>query len=105
MLLTLTSQNGPTELSRNGKPEADAASFRLPSVVNRRFWLWSFGGVAVVVASVLRVREVADPKCRYAGAGRPRWMSETPRSALPDPCQRFEHRQRVVGRGRRRSVD
>src|SRR4051794_27919042 len=39
-------------------------SFRLPSVVNRcQRWL-SFGGEGSVVASVLRVREVADPKCR-----------------------------------------
>ncbi len=28
----------------------------------------------------MRVREVADPKCRCAGAGRPRWILETPRS-------------------------
>ena len=54
---------------------AMSESFRLPSVVNR------FG-----VASSPRVREVADPKCRCAGAGRPRWIDETPRSALPDPC-------------------
>ena len=37
------------------------------------------------VASGVRVREVADPKCRCAGVGRPRWILETPRSALPDP--------------------
>ena len=64
---------------------------RLPFVVNR----WptpSLNGKAsaraeAVVASVLRVREVADPKCRWAGAGRPRWIVESPRSALPgSPC-------------------
>jgi hypothetical protein len=31
----------------------------------------------------VRVREVADPKCRCAGVGRSRWILETPRSALP----------------------
>ena len=30
---------------------------------------------------------MADPKCRCAGAGRPRWILESPRSALPGPCQ------------------
>ena len=40
-----------------------------------------------VVASGLRVREVADPKCRCAGVGRPRWILESPRSALPGPCK------------------
>jgi hypothetical protein len=53
------------------------------------FWLVRSG-----VASVLRVREVADPKCRCAGAGRPRWILETPRSALPDPPQALG--QRVI---------
>jgi hypothetical protein len=46
----------------------------------------SSGAVASGVASALRVREVADPKCRRAGAGRPRWILESPRSALPGPC-------------------
>jgi len=38
-------------------------------------------------ASSDRVRDVADPKCRCAGVGRPRWTLETPRSALPGPLQ------------------
>src|SRR5450631_767203 len=37
------------------------------------------------VASGVRVREVADPKCRRAGVGRRRWILESPRSALPGP--------------------
>ena len=41
------------------------------------------GLLAVGVASGVRVREVADPKCRCPGEGRPRWMIEPPRSALP----------------------
>ena len=41
--------------------------------------------VAARVASLVRVREVADPKCRCAGASRPRWICVTPRGALPDP--------------------
>jgi len=48
----------------------------------------SSGWAEAVVASVSRVREVADPKCRCAGAGRPRWILETPRSALPGPLRR-----------------
>ena len=55
----------------------------------------SSGSAVPGVASCPRVREVADPKCRCAGAGRPRWILETPRSALPDPCQR-RRRRRVV---------
>ena len=35
------------------------------------------------VASEVRVREVADPKCRCPGTGRPRRIEETPRGALP----------------------
>jgi hypothetical protein len=49
------------------------ASCRLTSVVNRRG-----------VASFARVREVADPKCRCAGVGRPRWIEESPRSLITD---------------------
>jgi hypothetical protein len=37
------------------------------------------------VASWVRVREVAGPKCRCPGEGRPRWTTESPRSALPGP--------------------
>jgi hypothetical protein len=39
----------------------------------------------------VRVREVADPKCRCAGVSRPRWIRVTPRGALPDPprCPRL----------------
>ena len=33
-----------------------------------------FRGGGGGVASLSRVREVADPKCRCAGAGRPRWI-------------------------------
>lgn len=33
----------------------------------------------------MRVREVAAPKCRWAGAGRPCWVYESPRSALSGP--------------------
>src|SRR5680860_1317641 len=73
-----------------------------PSVVNRSLQGLCRDGSSETsmpgVASDLRVREVADPKCRCAGAGRPRWILETPRSALPDPpqslCQRRAHRQR-----------
>ena len=63
----------------------------------------SSGVGGAVVASVLRVREVADPKGRCAGAGRPRWILETPRSALPGPCQLLGRRRGVAGRSRRRS--
>ena len=49
------------------------------------FWRWALPGSGWCrVASWLRVREVADPKCRWAGESRPRWISVTPRSALPD---------------------
>ena len=51
----------------------------------------------------LRVREVADPKGRCTGADRPRWILETPRSALPGPCQLLGRRRGVAGRSRRRS--
>ena len=37
---------------------------------------------------MVRVREVADPKCRCAGVSRPRWICVTPRGALPDPRPR-----------------
>jgi hypothetical protein len=59
-----------------GRATPQGASNRLPSVVNRSG-----------VASFARVREVADPKCRCARAGRPRWIEESPRSALPGPLQ------------------
>jgi hypothetical protein len=59
-------------------------SFRHPSVVNCLQGQVSSESGDAVVASVPRVREVADPKCRCAGAGRPRWILETPRGALPD---------------------
>jgi hypothetical protein len=52
------------------------------------------GRASVAVASGVRVREVADPKCRCPGTGRPRWMSQTPRGALPGSL--------APGRGRRR---
>lgn len=60
------------------------------------------------VASGVQVREVADPKCRCAGVGRPRWILETPRSALPDPHHaRYQPwaggRLGVGDRGRQRS--
>jgi hypothetical protein len=38
----------------------------------------SSGLALVVIASMPRVREVAYPKCRCAGAGRPRWILESP---------------------------
>src|SRR5665648_206214 len=45
------------------------------------------------VALGVRVREVADPKCRCAGVGRPRWILETPRSALPGPLHALPHQE------------
>ena len=70
----------------NGKIERpDPASLCVQRPVPEPFVLRRFGVVGSGVASVLRVREVADPKCRCAGAGRPRWILETPRSALPGP--------------------
>src|SRR4051794_14627615 len=57
----------------------------------------SSGLVAPGVASTLWVREVADPKCRCAGVGRPRWILETPRSALPDPHLLLGQRRRAAG--------
>jgi len=48
-----------------------AAGWQLPGP-----WPAVQGGQAV--ASSVRVREVADPKCRCPGTGRPRWISETP---------------------------
>ena len=93
------------------------ASHRLPSVVNRppggRVWRCASGWAGSVVASRVRVREVADPKCRCAGAGRPRWILESPRSALPGPShppprmgqvRRVGRRRGVVGRWRRRTA-
>jgi hypothetical protein len=44
---------------------------------------WAVTLAWVAVASGVRVREVADPKCRCPGTGRPRWMTKTPRGALP----------------------
>ena len=44
---------------------------------------WAVARAGAAVASVVRVRKVADPKCRCPGTGRPRWMTETPRGALP----------------------
>jgi hypothetical protein len=43
------------------------------SVVSARSWR-GVGWVVGRVASLVRVRAVADPKCRRAGSGRPRWM-------------------------------
>ena len=77
--------------------------------VRRLVVAWSFGLVRVGVAWGVRVREVAYPKCRCAGVGRPRWIVESPRSALPGPHRhgwlvstaRRGRRRRVVGRSRR----
>jgi hypothetical protein len=70
-------------------PTPEPASLRHPCDVKwsseASFAVRSVGVAWWVVASVSRVREVADPKCRWAGAGRPRWIDETPRSALPGP--------------------
>jgi hypothetical protein len=53
----------------------------------------------------VRVREVAGPKCRCPGEGRPRWMTETPRGALPAPLAwvagAARRRRRAGGRPRR----
>lgn len=57
------------------------------------------------VASLVRVREVADPKCRCAGASRPRWTEVSPRGALPDPRSRpCRRRHAASGTARRRSL-
>ena len=86
------------------------ASFRRPSDVEGRFEVsparGSSGSRLARVASWARVREVADPKCRCAGASRPRWIHVTPRGALPDPRPRWPSgRQRAAGgTARRRCV-
>ncbi len=74
-----------------GSPPAppNGASHRLPSVskgpvAGASGWV-SSGRSTARVASVSRVREVADPKRRCAGSSRPRWIEVTPRGALPDP--------------------
>jgi hypothetical protein len=73
----------------------------------------SFSSGRARVASSVRVREVADPKRRCAGSSRPRWMSVTPRGALPDPPRghsrgrrswRLWRRRRAGDRWRRRCV-
>ena len=83
----------PRSRRRRQTPGMQGASFRLPFVVNRWFGASLAGRSSrwarPVVASELRVREVADPKCRCAGAGRPRWTRETLRSALPGSRNRF----------------
>ena len=55
----------------------------------------------------LRVREVADPKCRCAGEGRTRWILESPRGALPDPHQDLAglSGRGVLGAGEELAVD
>jgi hypothetical protein len=65
------------------------ASLRHPSDVKRQVvgvsrWCPS-ALLAARVASLVRVREVADPKCWRAGVSRPRWIEVTPRLALPGP--------------------
>lgn len=89
-------------LRRAEKPVVDCGDrrprpFRLPSVVNR---CWR--GFRPVGSSACRVVRrsvgsagpgVADPKCRCAGVGRPRWILETPRSALPGPRLRLGQRR------------
>jgi len=66
-----------------------AVSHRLPSVVNRWLggdrWGAASGAGRSGVASLVWVREVADPKCRSTGVSRPRWIQESPRGALPGP--------------------
>jgi hypothetical protein len=47
------------------------------------------------------VRGVADPKCRCPGEGRPRWMTQTPRGALPGPPAAHARRRPAPGRPRR----
>jgi hypothetical protein len=47
-------------------------------------WRWRVSGLAWRV----RVREVAGPKCRCPGAGRPRWIEQSPRGATwPASCR------------------
>src|SRR5450755_412075 len=59
------------------------------------------------VASRVRVREVAGPKSRCPGSGRPRWISESSPSALPCPPDLVlllavrRRRRRAGGRPRR----
>jgi putative transposase len=69
----------------NAYAERWIGTLRLLSVVNRLLRGCSRGRSSETlmpgVASAPRVREVADLKCRCAGAGRPRWIVETPRSA------------------------
>ncbi len=58
------------------------------------------------VASRVRVREVAGPKSRCPGSGRPRWTSESPPNALPGlPAlvPGWRRRRRAGGRPRRRA--
>ena len=105
---------GPDHASLSCEPELlpRCAALRRPSVVNRPLRAFcccrSFGVLRPGVASGVRVREVADPKCWCAGVSRPRWILETPRIALPDPhparrCQRLAGRRSAGDRWRRRS--
>ena len=55
------------------------------------------GGVAFLLGP-----GVASPKCRCQGSGRPRWIEESPLSALPGPLRK--RRRPVGGRRRRRRV-
>ncbi len=63
---------------------------------------WAVALAVVAVASGMRVREVADPKGRCPGTGRPRWIEETPRGALPGSLVPDRQRRRpAAGRPRR----